>query len=102
MCVYIHMCIYRAVKSREGQAGPVPLPPFSAFWPLIIFIVNDSKKELEKCYVLKTEIHYHWRKKSLNKASNKSHNCNKFSLFSPQQTTQRLCFSIGIMGKNII
>ena len=58
------MCIYRAVKSREGQAGPVPLPPFSAFWPLIIFIVNDSKKELEKCYVLKTEIHYHWRKKS--------------------------------------
>ena len=84
------------IKGRKSPRGPsraCPLPPpSSAFWPLIIFIVNDSKKELEKCYVLKTEIHYYWRKKSLIKTSNKSHNCNKFSLYSPHQTAAIVFF----------
>ena len=84
-----------------GARGAFPPTPF---WPLMFFIANNGKNKLEKCQVLKTEIeiYYRWLKKSLNKTSSKSHNCNKFNLYNRHQITQRLCFSIRIMGKNFI
>ena len=63
------MCIYKAVGVRGGQGWPAPsLPP--KFWLLMFFTINDSKKKLKKCYVLKTEILHRIRKRSFNRTSN--------------------------------
>ena len=87
----------------SGHSGLRPPPNFLT---ANFFFINDNKKKLKKCKVLKTEIQYRLHKLrfsiTLNKTSNISHNQAKFNLYNRHQTTQWLCFSIAIIGKNII
>ena len=65
-------CFYVSRDVRAQGAKGHLVPP--TFWLLMFFIINDSEKKLKKCYVLKTEIDYHLRKKSLNRTNNISYN----------------------------
>ena len=96
----------RIIGAPLGKGvGGVPkeaCPPRKTFLLLIFFIIDNNKKN-EEFKVFKTEIQYPLCKKSfLNITSNILHNWTKISLYNRHQTPQWLCFSIKIMGQNII
>ena len=85
-----------------GGCSKRSLSPQKTFLLLFSFIIDNNKKT-EEFKVLKTEIQYPFFKKSfLNITSNILHNWTKISLYNGHQTPQWLCFSIKIMGQNII